>query len=197
MVSMFELATVFNQPLGCWDLNSAFLMSDMIADCGMDCTNYSQTLHGWANNINTPSFIILSPFGRVYGTNVVVDRNNLINNKGWSLSGDMASSSACPFPTTFCNAPTQTSNHKSNLTVSAFYPNPSSVFSSLNIESNNAQDAYLVLYNSLGQVVFTKTISLKQGFNACRITTHQLSSGVYAAHILIGADRITKQLIVR
>jgi hypothetical protein len=67
----------------------------MLDNCGMDCTNYSSTLIGWANNINTPNGLNLGASGINYGTNAVSSRNYLLNTKGWTINGDIANGFTC------------------------------------------------------------------------------------------------------
>jgi hypothetical protein len=67
----------------------------------MDCTNYSSTLNGWANNINTPNGLNLgTASGMKYGTNAVSGRNYLLNTKGWTINGDIPNGFACCVATT-------------------------------------------------------------------------------------------------
>jgi hypothetical protein len=65
-----------------------------------NCTNYSSTLNGWANNINTPNGLSLGALGINYGTNAVSSRNYLLNTKGWTIYGDIANGLACCVVTT-------------------------------------------------------------------------------------------------
>jgi surface protein len=105
---MFISATSFNQPIGNWTLTAN--TNYMLDSCGMDCTNYSTTLNGWANNINTANGKTLGAFGIKYGTNAVSGRNYLLNTKGWSFVGDVANGFTCcvatssNFSQTTCNS---------------------------------------------------------------------------------------------
>jgi hypothetical protein len=60
----------------------------MLTNCGMDCTNYSATLIGWNNNPATPNGRSLGASGRTYETNAEAARTNLIDVKGWTITGD-------------------------------------------------------------------------------------------------------------
>ena len=53
MVRMFFDATSFNQDIGSWTLNTSVNLSTMLTNCGMNTTNYSLTLMGWANDVFT------------------------------------------------------------------------------------------------------------------------------------------------
>ena len=95
MYGMFKYAKFFNQPIGNWNLTALINNQFMLDSCGMDCTNYSTTLIGWANNINTPNGISLGAKKIKYGTNAVSSRNYLINTKGWTINGDLANGFKC------------------------------------------------------------------------------------------------------
>ncbi|WP_434429692.1 MBG domain-containing protein [Sphingobacterium spiritivorum] len=92
---MFVEATAFNQNIGNWQLNPNADMTNMLDFSGMDCTNYSLTLQGWANNPNTPSGRNLGAVGRQYGTNAVAARKELTTAKGWTITGDSPSGQSC------------------------------------------------------------------------------------------------------
>ena len=88
MRQMFHFALIFNQSLGTWRLNVVDDLLFMLTNCGMDCTNYSATLIGWNNNPATPNGRSLGANGRTYGTNAEAARTNLIDVKGWTITGD-------------------------------------------------------------------------------------------------------------
>ncbi|MBX2929637.1 MAG: BspA family leucine-rich repeat surface protein [Saprospiraceae bacterium] len=98
MTNMFSDATAFNRPLGSWTLNANVSMNNMLNNAGMDCTNYSATLIGWAANPATPNGRTLGALGRLYGTNATNARNTLTTTKGWTITGDLASGTNCVPP---------------------------------------------------------------------------------------------------
>jgi surface protein len=64
MGAMFDVAQSYNQMLANWDLHSItnlqveyFGMTHMLDFSGLDCTTYSETLIGWANNLNLPGAV--------------------------------------------------------------------------------------------------------------------------------------------
>lgn len=85
---MFIDATAFNQNIGSWTLNSNVNLQSMLNNSGMGCENYSKTLKGWVENPSTPTGRTLGSLGRTYGSAGQNHRNILINNKGWTISGD-------------------------------------------------------------------------------------------------------------
>jgi surface protein len=95
---MFKGASAFNQTLENWNLTNVTNIYYTLSFSGMDCFHYSSTLIGWANNSNTPSSLILGADGRQYGTNALIARNNLINNKSWTFLLDFPSNSDCSQP---------------------------------------------------------------------------------------------------
>jgi surface protein len=86
---MFHDAISFNQNLGTWSLNSAIELTNMLNNCGMDCSNYSATLIGW--NATAPNNLDLGAFGIAYGPQSVTARANLVlatvsGGKGWNIT---------------------------------------------------------------------------------------------------------------
>lgn len=98
MSSMFSNATSFNQSLSEWNLMSATNLDGMLDNSNIDCTNYTETLQGWAANSNTPSGLTLGANGMEYDPSVSLARNDLLA-KGWTIIGDLESSClACDHP---------------------------------------------------------------------------------------------------
>ena len=95
MSGMFWHATSFNQTIGTWVLNPNVGLSNMLNYCGMDCSNYSATLYGWANNPLTPSGRSLGATNLHYGSSVQINRDFLINTKGWTITGDLLNVGFC------------------------------------------------------------------------------------------------------
>lgn len=96
MVSMFQKAAAFNQDIGSWNLQSVKIpanndgsLVNMLANSGMDCSSYSQTLTGWATSSKTPSGLRLDATGLSYDSAyALAARQTLINTKGWTINGD-------------------------------------------------------------------------------------------------------------
>ena len=127
MVGMFRVCPVFNQAIGNWNLSSLNSngMKYMFDNSGMDCINYSSTLHGWANNALTPNSITLGATNIHYGTNAVADRNILTSTKGWLITGDIANSTSCICVPTASSFSVSTCNfynfNGQNITASGVY----------------------------------------------------------------------------
>ncbi|KGN78448.1 hypothetical protein HW49_08685 [Porphyromonadaceae bacterium COT-184 OH4590] len=88
MQNMLYHASAFNQYLGSWNLKSVEKFSNMLSYSGMDCANYSATLIGWANNVNTPDSISIGVHDRHYNRDAVEARDKLVDLKGWEINGD-------------------------------------------------------------------------------------------------------------
>ncbi len=95
MLRMFENASSFNHDLGNWQLNSNVNLSKMLKNCGMDCSSYSTTLKGWAENTNIPTGRNLGADGLTYGADAAVYRLIIINSFSWTINGDIAGTSEC------------------------------------------------------------------------------------------------------
>lgn len=88
MEYLFYNAGAFNQSLGKWTFNSSFFSAEMLSGSGMDCSNYSKSLIGWAANPNTPAGRILDATNRSFGPAAATARSQLVTTKGWRILGD-------------------------------------------------------------------------------------------------------------
>ncbi|UKB82702.1 BspA family leucine-rich repeat surface protein [Chryseobacterium sp. MEBOG06] len=107
--------TVFNQNIGRWDLRSLVTATNMFLNSSMSCQNYDKTLAEWSQNAVTPNNInISSAYPLIYSNTAAVSaRNNLINNKGWTISGDTYNAS--------CNLSISEADTRNKASI---YPNP-------------------------------------------------------------------------
>lgn len=78
----------------------------------------------------------------------------------------------------------------------AFYPNPAKGMTSLQINSANAAVSSILLYNSIGDVVYKKDVQLSEGKNKIDLNLEHLPSGVYFASVKNGEATISKKLII-
>ncbi len=85
MVEIFRNASKFNQNIGDWDIQN---ISDSLsfANSGMDCTNYSKTLHGWLFNPNLPSGIVLNAEGCTHSTDFFKDKVIFDSLYNWDIT---------------------------------------------------------------------------------------------------------------
>lgn|GEM_PF-204744 len=96
MVSLLNTAKAFNQNLGKWNLSSVApaknndgSLVSMLSNSAMDCSNYSQTLKGWADNVNTPADLTLGVTNLSYDEDYSSgSRETLTGDKHWTITGD-------------------------------------------------------------------------------------------------------------
>ena len=169
MSYMFYKAIKFNQSIGNWNLTAVINIQNMLDNCGMDCSNYSATLNGWANNTSTPNSLKLGAQGKYYGNFAQSDRDILINTKGWTITGDNVSTSGICYPTNIT-----TINEKNLITIS---PNPTNSIFKIECPMNGAN---VILYNSFGQKLLTTTIENQTSL----IDISHFSKGIYIAEII-------------
>ena len=92
MSSMFAGAASFNQDLGNWSSNATG-RDFMFDNSGLDCSNYSATLVGWANNTNTEN-VSLGAIGLEYGTNAS-GAITALTDRGWNIVGHTSAGRGC------------------------------------------------------------------------------------------------------
>lgn len=167
MDMMFAVAQNFNQNLGSWNLSSLNSAVDMLNFSGLNCQNYDSTIFGWNNNAQTPNNINLGtvlPLTYKH-TAALAAKNNLINNKNWTITGDTYNAN--------CVSVLSTKNNILENNIS-LYPNPATDYIYLknlkNIES-------YIIFDSSGRIV------LQGKFNENKIDIRNLSLGIYTLQI--------------
>ncbi|SMO76040.1 Por secretion system C-terminal sorting domain-containing protein [Chryseobacterium rhizoplanae] len=135
MNNMFSNAILFNQNLGSWKLSSLLNASNMFKNSALNCQNYDSTLYGWSLNPSTPNNINLSSvLPLTYSHNAAVTaRNYLINNKGWTISGDTYNAE--------CQSFLGTSDVKVKGELS-IYPNPATDI--IYVKNSNGKDFKII-----------------------------------------------------
>jgi surface protein len=96
MVRILERASSFDQNLGKWDIrsvakanNGGGSLVNAFNNAGISCSNYSQTLKGWAENPNAPTGLTFGATGLSYDQDFAAAyHDDLVNNRGWIISGD-------------------------------------------------------------------------------------------------------------
>jgi surface protein len=99
MDSVFHKATAFNQDIGSWNVSSATEMTDMLSSCGINVTNYDNTLIGWAAQ-TVQSGVTLGATGLYYCSSPAqTARNTLLGApNNWTIVGDIMDCSPPPLP---------------------------------------------------------------------------------------------------
>ncbi|AZA90379.1 bacterial surface protein 26-residue repeat [Chryseobacterium nakagawai] len=151
MVGMFSDAETFNQNLGNWKLNSLQIANSLIANTAISCQNYNNTLYGWSQNQSISNTINISPVSSlVYSTpQAATARNYLINNKGWTITGDTYNPE--------CASQLGTSDIKTNNKI-GIYPNPATNFI---YTKNTHADRYTIL-DPTGRIIIKGSLANEQ-----------------------------------
>jgi surface protein len=178
MSEMFGNAFSFNQDIGNWSLDAVDFPSlqNMLSNSGMDCGNYTSTLNGWRANNPSVTGLKLGATGLQYGTNAIADRDALINDQNWVITGDSLSGSECNIPTSAGNL----GSRQQNLQI---YPNPVSPSTTLHVVVTGVElspEAIVRILDLQGQVVHQQTLSTK--------TELQLSRLVPSVYLLEATD---------
>jgi hypothetical protein len=112
MSEMFRLNTAFNQNLGSWALKTTGTLPSfglMFNNSGMSCANYTDTIVGWANYVNTNSAPKSRTLSGNSGRTFANDRSGgaafadseaartyltgALPDGGWTISGDTVAAS--------------------------------------------------------------------------------------------------------
>ena len=106
MGAMFYGATAFDQPLGKWKPFSSTMMGEMFGNSGMSCANYSGTLYGWAQNVDSlkPNVLMTLQHNMKYNRRGKYARNKITTAKNWTFgqdTEDLTCGSGMPFPTDY------------------------------------------------------------------------------------------------
>ena len=106
MGAMFYGATAFDQPLGKWKPFSSTMMGEMFGNSGMSCANYSGTLYGWAQNVDSlkPNVLMTLQHNMKYNRRGKYARNKITAAKNWTFgqdTEDLTCGSGVAFPTDY------------------------------------------------------------------------------------------------
>ena len=90
MGAMFYGATAFDQPLGKWKPFASTMMGEMFGHSGMSCVNYSGTLYGWTQNVDSlkPNVLMTLQHNMKYNRRGKYARNKLTTAKNWTFGQD-------------------------------------------------------------------------------------------------------------
>lgn len=157
-------ATSFDQTLGSWNLPLLTNAILAITQTGIDCSNYSDTLTGWADNPNTANNINLGPLMNLTYSSNIINKRNILINKGWLFTGDVVGE---------CEKLAVNENElKNSLSI---YPNP--VSDILYIKNAKDVKSYMII-DSSGRIIMKDPLT--KGF----INVQSLSSGNYILQII-------------
>lgn len=114
--SMFEKASLFNQSLGTWNVSGLVGTNNMFSESGMEWRQYDSTLIGWSSQdlLQNRQF---TARGLEYCA-AASQRQTLISNFNWSISGDSENSQLCtPSEIRFFSSDTSDITIEENLAV--------------------------------------------------------------------------------
>jgi len=83
MQRMLDFAKNFNQNLENWKFNQNANISNFLLGTALDCSNYSNSLIGWASNPTNQSITT----GLIYNLDALEAMKTLYNNFSWNLPG--------------------------------------------------------------------------------------------------------------
>lgn len=75
-------------------------------------------------------------------------------------------------------------------------PNPIYGTSYIQVNNPNAEDLSIKMYNNFGVMVASQNYGRMSGLNSLPIVSDNLGSGTYFIHVLIGNERVVKQIAV-
>lgn len=181
MSNILQNASSFNQSLGNWNLNKissgVYGLLYGLSGTNINCINYTKTLKGWAENSNTASGVLFLPSGIKYGSDALLYRNILINNKGWNISEDIFDSS--------CSSSLNVENLNSKIELKIF-PNPANDL--VNIQSNKDIKSILI-YSTDGKLL--SEVKNQKTFNLSKYPI-----GNYLVKVIfVSGEELTKKLI--
>jgi type IX secretion system substrate protein len=76
------------------------------------------------------------------------------------------------------------------------FPNPAKESTTIRINSPKAMESTLMLFNSIGEVVYKKDVFVSEGKNKIDLNLENLPAGVYFASLKTGDSSISKKLII-
>ncbi|WP_083535171.1 BspA family leucine-rich repeat surface protein [Chryseobacterium kwangjuense] len=157
--TMFTGASHFNQNLENWNLPLLTDAHSVFSNSGINCTNYSKILSGWAMNPNTAYNINLGPLQPLSYSQDVVDKRNILIGKGWTFTYDLPGD---------CRVLSVSDSHLKE--SGSIYPNPA--HQSIFIRNMPEVISYIIL-DASGRVI------VKDSTKGDRINVESLLPGNY------------------
>jgi len=87
--NMFSGASSFDQDLGDWNLTSAINLNGIFDNSGLSTATYDKILRGWSEkSTSLPSNLTVGSLNVSY-CNALYSRQDLVDDKGWNIIGDI------------------------------------------------------------------------------------------------------------
>ena len=93
------------------------------------------------------------------------------------------------------NTVTKTTASNSGVGVIDIYPNPAQGPITIFIHDFNANKGTVVIYNSVGQRVYTSSVTLVNGAEYLTIPTSSWASGIYTVQCSVGDKKVLKKIV--
>jgi hypothetical protein len=100
-----------------------------------------------------------------------------------------------PAPGPDCTVGIKTNN--AFLNAVSNYPNPFTNSTNIVVNLNTGKTIDVKVYDAIGKVVFTKTVTGNIGQNTIVVDAANLNSGVYYYTVTAGYDRVTKKMVIQ
>lgn len=84
-----------------------------------------------------------------------------------------------------------------SFTMSQNYPNPFTGSTSFDVNLKKASDVTVEVYNVLGNLVSTNNYTLVSGSNKLTIDANGLTAGLYTYSVKVGAEKVTRTMMVK
>ena len=189
MVATFYKATSFNQNLGAWDISNVVDMEEVFDFSGLTTENYDATLTGWAAQ-NVQRDVELGANGLTY-CQAEVDRQALIDDHNWTISGDALADDCTPTDVDIKN------DLPIDFSLSQNYPNPFNPTTLISFDLPEAGPVQLVIYDLMGRTVQTLVDgNMSAGSHDITFDASQLSSGVYLYRVETPGFTSTRKMML-
>ncbi|HQV01734.1 MAG TPA: T9SS type A sorting domain-containing protein, partial [Bacteroidia bacterium] len=84
----------------------------------------------------------------------------------------------------------------SNKANFSMYPNPANALVTINLFSDESQDATINLIDITGRVVYTQTISIAEGDQKMELDINQITKGIYFLQLNANGDKTVQKLVI-
>lgn len=214
-IDAFSIGSTSGGGSSCEDINVSITFDDYPEETSWQITNGSNAVVASGNNygsqgdgstINIPAclpngcytFTIFDTYGDGIccsygnGSYTVTNGSNQVVVSGGSF-GSSESSNFC-----LSNASREISiDQLEKEIVIKVFPNPSSgLFNVELISEVNDEEASLMLYNLLGELVFAKAEKSERGMNSYHIDLSEMSAGTYVLNVRVGSQMRTERLVI-